>query len=185
MRVISGSLKGRTLFAPKGRGIRPTSDQVKETLFNMIGPRIVHALFLDLFAGTGNVGIEALSRDAEQVVFVEKNPLYVRILKRNLTGCTVESKSRVYCGDVNKIVKVLQKENWHFSMIFLDPPYRQTNLLRDILQLLVTLSLVAEEGLVIAEHTHTFAPPSAVGERLFLTKQRRMGDTTLTFYETK
>jgi 16S rRNA (guanine966-N2)-methyltransferase len=182
MRVISGSLRGRKLFAPKGQGLRPTSDQVKETLFNMIGPRIVRASVLDLFAGTGNVGIEAVSRGAEQVVLVEKNPTYMRVLRRNLAACGIESACRVYCGDANKIVSVLHKEQWCFDLIFLDPPYRQTNLLTDMLRQIIELALLAEGGLVIAEHTPTFAPPSGCGKRLTLMKQRRVSDTMLSFY---
>jgi 16S rRNA (guanine(966)-N(2))-methyltransferase RsmD len=183
MRVISGCLKGRALVAPKGRGVRPTSDQVKETLFNIIGSRIEQATFLDLFAGTGNVGIEALSRGAERAVFVEKHPAHVQILKRNLAACAIESKSVVYCGDANKIIRVLRKECWQFQVLFLDPPYRQTRMLRDLLSQLTEMACVAKTGLIITEHIHTFEPPSHPGGSFSLTKQRRIGNTTLSFYE--
>jgi len=182
MRVISGSLKGHTLFAPKGKRIRPTSDHVKETLFNMIGPRVVRAFFLDVFAGTGSIGIEALSRDAAEVLFVEKAPAHVRVLKRNLTVCAVESGCQVYCADANRILKVLQKEGRCFDIVFLDPPYRQTNMLKDMLQRLTSMSLVSEAGLIVAEHAHTFVPPSVLEGGFFLTKHRQIGDTTLSFY---
>lgn len=182
MRVISGSLKGHTLFAPKGRRLRPTSDQLKETLFNMIGAHVVQATFLDVFAGTGSIGIEALSRDAKWGVFIEKESACIRILKRNLAACALESRSRVYCGDANKILNILQKENWCFTLVFLDPPYRQTNMLTDILQRLVSMTLVAETSLIVAEHAHTFAPPPALAKGFFLTKHRQIGNTTLSFY---
>lgn len=183
MRVISGRLKGHALFAPRGRGVRPTSDQVKETLFNMIGSRIEQATFLDLFAGTGNVGIEALSRGAERVVFVEKHPAHVRMLKRNLTACAIESASVVYCGDANKILRVLNKEHWQFQVVFLDPPYRQTRMLGDLLSRLAETAYIAETGLIVTEHIHTFTPPSHPGGSFSLTKRRRIGNTILSFYE--
>jgi 16S rRNA (guanine(966)-N(2))-methyltransferase RsmD len=182
VRVISGSLKGHTLFVPKGHKIRPTSDHVKESLFNMIGPEIPHTTFLDLFAGTGNIGIEALSRDAKQVIFVEKSPVYVRVLRRNLAACAVESRSIVYCRDANKILRVLQKAAWRFDVIFLDPPYHQTNMLRDILEKIADLSIVSETGMIVAEHAHTFTPQSNVGGKLVLTRNHRIGDTRLSFY---
>ena len=182
MRVISGSLRGHTLFAPKGQGLRPTSDLAKETLFNMIGRQVGQATVLDLFAGTGNIGIEALSREADQVVFVEKEPAYVRFLKRNLTACALESRSRVYCGDANKIITVLHKEGWRFQIVFLDPPYRQTNMLSDLLRRVVELALLAETALLIAEHAHAFTPPATLSAGISLTKQRRVGDTMLSFY---
>jgi 16S rRNA (guanine(966)-N(2))-methyltransferase RsmD len=183
MRVVSGHLKGRALVAPKGRGVRPTSDQVKETLFNMIGARIEQATFLDLFAGTGNVGIEALSRGAARVVFVEKHPAYVQTLKRNLAACAIESESVIYCGDANKILRVLRRDGWQFQVLFLDPPYRQTRMLCDLLSRLTETTCVAETGLMIAEHRHAFSPPSHPGGSFSLTKQRRIGNTALSFYE--
>lgn len=183
MRVISGRLRGRNLFAPKGHNIRPTSDQVKESLFNIIGSRVLHATFLDLFAGTGNIGIEALSRHAARVVFVEKSPEHVRVIKRNLAVCQLESESRVYCGDANNMLRVLQKAAWTFDIIFVDPPYRQTNMLRDILTHIVERSLLADTGLLVVEHANTFIPQPNIGETLFLSKNRRIGDTTLSFYQ--
>ncbi len=182
MRVISGRLKGRTLFAPKGHKVRPTSDRVKETLFNMVGQDIPHSKFLDIFAGTGNIGIEALSRDAEQVVFIEKQPAYIQVLKRNLADCGVEDKSVVYCNDANNVLPLLKKALWRFDVIFLDPPYRQTKMLHDVLEKVVELSLVSETGIVVVEHACTFTPESIIFRKLELTKSRRIGDTTLSFY---
>lgn len=182
MRVISGRFKSRALLAPKSRTLRPTSDQVKEALFNMLGQRVVAATVLDLFAGIGNVGIEALSRGAEHVIFVEKNPSHVRFLKRNLSACALKTESIVYCGDANKILRVLHKNLRRFDIIFLDPPYRQTKMLCDIIQHIINLALVAETGLIVVEHAHSFVPPSNPGGRFSLTKLRRIGDTALSFY---
>ncbi len=182
MRIISGSLKGQILLVPKGRALRPTSDQVKEACFNIIAQEVAVCKFLDLFAGTGNIGIEALSRNAGQSVFVEKHPAHVRILKRNLAACRLEDRSVVYCGDANKIAPVLKKAARRFDIIFLDPPYRQTRMLEDILKKIVELALIAETGVVVVEHAHTFTPGAKILDTLELSKSRRIGDTTLSFY---
>jgi 16S rRNA (guanine966-N2)-methyltransferase len=183
MRVISGQFKGKTLFAPKGQAIRPTADVVKETLFNMLGPQIQAATVLDVFAGTGNVGIEALSRGAAHAVFIEKHPGHVRVLRRNLDACSLTSDAAiVYHGDANKIVPLLHKDGWRFQFVYLDPPYRQTNLLCDMLQRLLDLSLVVDDGVIVVEHAHTFPLPEHPNPRFSLTKHRRVGDTMLSFY---
>ena len=183
MRIISGSLRGRSLNAPKGQGVRPTSDQVKESLFNIIGPRTTQAAVLDLFAGTGNLGIEALSRDAERAVFVEKVPTHFQVLQRNLAHCGVEEKSDAYCGDANKLLRMLQRKYGQFDIIFLDPPYRHTKMLRDVLSHIVKRKILVENGLLIAEHSQTFTPPADVENSLFLEKTRRFGDTCISFYQ--
>ncbi len=183
MRIISGRLKGRPVAAPKGRSLRPTSDLVKETLFNMIGPQVQDALMLDLFAGTGNVGIEALSRGAAQAVFVEKEKRHVLCLSENIRECKIRQQSTVYHGDANKALLSFHKQQMRFDLAFLDPPYRQTNMLSDILGRMLKLSLMAASGLLVVEHTHTFTPPTEPGYGFSLTKYRCIGDTTLSFYQ--
>jgi 16S rRNA (guanine(966)-N(2))-methyltransferase RsmD len=175
-------LRGYTLAVPRGYTLRPTSDQVKESLFNMIAEEIPHATFLDVFAGTGNIGIEALSRGAEQVIFVEKSPRHTRILRQNIAACALQTQSLVYCGDANKILQLLRKKTRKFDIIFLDPPYRQTNMLQDILENIVDYALLCKTGLLVVEHGSTFTPSANIREKLFLTKNRRIGDTTLSFY---
>lgn len=182
MRVISGKAKGHRLFAPKGRTLRPTSDLVKETLFNIIATVIPGARVLDAFAGTGNIGIEALSRGADRVVFIEKSPAHVRLLRRNLAHCRLESQSQVYCGDVNKILRTVRKTVCQFDLIYLDPPYRQTKMLQDILRVLIEYSLIVETGMIIAEHAHPFPPPTAGGGDWELSDRRNIGETALSFY---
>lgn len=182
VRVIGGSLKGRTLFAPKGETLRPTADPVKECLFNILGAEIVGAKVLDLFAGTGSIGIEALSRGAQQVVFVEKHPAHLQALTRNLAACRLDAQVEVYGSDANKILRLLQKRAWRFEVIFLDPPYRQTNMLHDVLNAILELELLADAGVVVVEHAQTFLPPAAVQGKLFRARSRRVGDTVLSFY---
>ena len=183
VRIISGTLRGRSLNAPKGQGVRPTSDQVKESLFNIIGPKIVQATVLDLFAGTGNLGIEAISRAAARVVFVEKVLTHFQVLKRNLSDCGVEAKSDAYCGDANTMLRVLQRKYGQFDVIFLDPPYRHTKMLREVIAQIVRRELLAEDGLLIVEHAQTFTPPTEAGDLLRLEKTRRFGDTCISFYQ--
>jgi len=182
VRVISGTLRGRNLRAPKGQNLRPTSDQVKETLFNMIGGDIREAVCLDLFAGTGNVGIEALSRHAAHVVFVEKAPEHFRVLKENLATCGVEANATVFCGDANILLRKLQKSGMTFDVIYLDPPYRQTNMLFDMLGRIADMAMLNADGQVIVEHASAHEMPPLIHDALELTKSRRVGDTTLSFY---
>jgi 16S rRNA (guanine966-N2)-methyltransferase len=183
MRIISGRLKGRSLASPRGQTLRPTADQVKETLFNMIGPQVREARVLDLFAGTGNLGLEALSRGAAQVVFVEKAKPHLACLTNNIALCHAHDQSRVYRGDANHALTSFHAQQMQFDLAFLDPPYRQTNLLTDMLRRMITLALMAEAGLIVVEHAHTFRPPTELDDGFSLTKSRRIGDTALSFYQ--
>ncbi len=183
MRIISGRLKGRPLVSPKGRSLRPTSDMVKETLFNMLDLRIQDAVVLDLFAGTGNVGIEAVSRGAAQAVFVEKEKRHVLCLTNNLLRCKIQKQCTVYHGDANKALTGIHKQQQRIDFAFLDPPYRQTRMLIDILGRMLKFPIMAESGLIVVEHAHTFTPPTEPGGGFSLTKHRRIGDTTLSFYQ--
>ncbi|GAK50973.1 N6-adenine-specific methylase [Candidatus Moduliflexus flocculans] len=148
----------------------------------MIGGDIRGATCLDLFAGTGNVGIEALSRQAAHVVFIEKAPAHFRVLQENLTACGLNSNATVFCGDANILLKKLQKAGMTFDLIYLDPPYRQTNMLRDVLERIAEMGLLAPDGQVIVEHASAHEMPSAILDALELSKTRRVGDTTLSFY---
>ena len=121
MRIIAGELKGRRIDAPKWDGLRPTSDKLRETLFNVLAPRIVEARVLDAYAGTGAVGIEALSRGAAHVTFVEKDARAVRLIEGNLQRCGVEDRYAIIRAGLADTVKRLGAER--FDIIFLDPPY--------------------------------------------------------------
>lgn len=169
------------MFVPKGLSLRPTSDHVKETLFNIIAAEVPRSTVLDVFAGTGNIGIEALSRGAERAIFIEKSPAHVRVLRRNLALCGLESQSEIYCGDANKILLKFHKLGRKFDIIYLDPPYRQTNMLQDMFEQLFDYALIHETGLIIAEHAHTFTPRDMQAPWT-LSDRRCLGDTTLSFY---
>lgn len=142
MRVISGMAKGRHLYAPKGHSTRPTADRVKEALFSVLAPYIAGSRILDVFAGTGALGIEALSRGAEGAVFIEKNRMTCNILEKNLqiTGLNFD-KVKVFCADCLKIIPLLTQK---FDIVFLDPPYNRGYLKK-------TISLILGSGILEAE----------------------------------
>lgn len=181
MRVITGTARGRKLKAPKGMETRPTSDRIKEALFNIIGSRIIDIKFLDLYAGTGAIGIEAISRGAKKAVFVEKNPHAVKIIRDNLELTGLPSRAAVLANDANRAMEILQSEGYVFDIVFIDPPYRR-ELVKTSLEKLDLCKLIVPGGLVIAESSKTDVLPDEVGH-LKRFRQEKYGDTVLTFYQ--
>lgn len=149
MRVIAGSAKRLQLKTVPGFDTRPTTDRIKETLFNMIAPWIPGSSFLDLFAGSGGIGIEALSRGAKEAVFVEKNPKAVSCIKDNLTHTKLDDKASVITSDV---LSALNRLNGHkeFDYIFMDPPYDQL-LEKAVLEYLANSNLLYRDAVIIVE----------------------------------
>ncbi|MGY4689714.1 16S rRNA (guanine(966)-N(2))-methyltransferase RsmD [Salibacterium sp. K-3] len=180
MRVVSGKYKGKALKAVNGMKTRPTSDKVKEALFQLIGPYFEGGTVLDLYAGTGNLGIEALSRGVEQADFVDKHPQAVRVIKQNLHTTGVEEDTNVYRNDAGRALTVLQKKGRSFDYIFMDPPYADD----PIPVLLETISdglLLHENGTVVCEHHASAVLPVRAG-RLEHKTVRKYGDTSITIY---
>jgi 16S rRNA (guanine966-N2)-methyltransferase len=175
IRVIAGSLKGRRLATPDWTGLRPTSDRLRETLFNILAPRIASARVLDGYAGTGAVGIEALSRGAAHVTFVEQDPRAQRLIEENLRRCGVADRYAIIRAG---LAGAATKLGVSFDIVFLDPPYGATNL-ADALD--SGSSLVAEGGLLVIEHATRDPAPSATAA---LTRGREVtqGDSALAFY---
>jgi len=183
MRVISGKAKGRKLKYPKlakSRRIRPLTDQAREALFNILGADIAGGLFLDLFAGTGAVGIEALSRGAEIAIFVERDRKVVGAIRENLELTGFTDRAEVYSLDVLKAVKVLDRKGSRFDFIYLGAPYGSPDLVK-ALELIAASGLVAENGVVIAERRakHEIAESYGALDRV---RDSRYGDTVLSFY---
>ena len=139
MRIISGTLKGRRLATPKGDTLRPTSDRVKESMFNILGKKVEGKVVLDLFAGSGNLGIEALSRGARKVIFVEKSGEAFRLIQRNLLACKMEDRSEILLKDVNQAIHRLGEKEESFDLILMDPPYEK-GLVQETLKKLKKLS---------------------------------------------
>jgi 16S rRNA (guanine966-N2)-methyltransferase len=178
MRVITGKYRGRILTGPKHQGLRPTAERVKEALFNIIGARIGAADFLDLFAGTGAIGIEALSRGANSVVFVDANPASVKLLHNNLRFVRSEDNFRVIRAEAAKALQLLAREQKRFDLIFLDPPF-EAGLLEQSLQTIFARDLLKSTGLLIAEHACKFTFTATFpGAR----DTRRYGDISLTLF---
>ena len=152
MRVISGNLKGRRLFALKGQKLRPTSDRVKEAIFNILQDQIRGREVLDLFAGTGALGIEALSRGAKSTVFVEESTRSLSALRRNIEECRLKERAEVLGREARAAIKILEARGDSFELIFLDPPYGK-GLARRALEALARSSIVTSGTLVVAEHS--------------------------------
>ncbi len=169
MRVRAGRLKGRELLYPKS-GLRPTKDVTRQAIFNILGPRVRGVRVCDLYAGGGALGIEALSRGAAEVVFVEQSAAVLRFLRNNVKGLEV---ARVVRGDVLKVLGRLRKDG-AFDVVLSDPPYRR-GLVDATLTRLVELDVVAPGSLYVVEH-HRSEPPT-VPDGWVLERQGRYGDS--------
>ena len=188
MRVIAGSARGRRLFSPskqKRNLIRPTSDRAREALFNIIASHINGALILDLFAGTGALGLEALSRGAASAVFVDYHHEAVSLINKNIAACSFQAHSMVLKRDLAGDLSFLRQycPGQGFSIVFLDPPYRKDLGLK-ILVRLGRAGLVADSGLVIVEEDAACQLPVEVGS-LSLYDQRCYGETGFWLYHLK
>jgi len=186
MRIIAGQYRSRQLKSLKNLKIRPTSDMLRETLFNILGPHVEGARFLDLFAGTGAIGIEAISRRAAHVVFVENHRSTAKLITENLALLEITAGARVIACDALAAIGTLESANSGsdaapFDFIFLDPPYANERDYHAVLQALEKSPLLNESSMVIAEHRKTFALPTPIG-RLQQFRTLKQGDAALTFY---
>lgn len=179
MRVAAGEAKGRRLRVPRGVAARPTQDRVREAIFNALGARVVDAEVLDLFAGVGTLGIEALSRGARRAVFVELDARTAAALRANLDAAGLRARAEVWRQDALRAVRRLEERGDRFHLVFLDPPYR-SGWLRKALARLATSSVLREDGLVVAESARGEAVEAA---GLRVVWQRTYGDTAVTFLE--
>ncbi len=180
MRIVAGSAKGRRIQAPKGTNVRPTTDRVREALFSSLTPRLKHAAVLDLFAGTGALGLESLSRGARLAVFVEHNRNTARILLQNIEICKMMPTSTVIIQEAMAALRRLSKQAAVFDLLFLDPPY-QGPMLEKCLAYLGTSSLLAQGALIVAEHPED-KPPNLPRDLQIVTT-KRYGKTILSFIE--
>jgi 16S rRNA (guanine966-N2)-methyltransferase len=187
MRVIAGTLRRRTLEAPPGMATRPTSDRLRETLFNVLAPRIQGARFLDLYAGSGAVGIEAASRGAERVVLVERAATALKVLRANLENLGLRGGVRVEALSVAAFLKKVRPESagFVFDIVFMDPPYEADNEYALALSLLGGESsrLLSQDAVVIAEHRRRENLDERYGV-LERTRVLEQGDAGLSFYRT-
>jgi len=177
MRIISGTSKGRKLATPKDLSLRPTSGRVKESIFNILRGRIEGRAVLDLFAGTGNLGIEALSRGAKKVIFVEKEKHAIRLIQRNLGQFGLMERSEVLPIDASLAIGILKQRGNIFDLIFMDPPYDQ-GLIERTLMKLNSHPIHHKDSVLVIEH-HRRELLSAAISGWDLIRQRQMGETVI------
>jgi len=185
LRVIAGQYRSRPLHSLPGLDVRPTADRLRETLFNVLTAGNPAALegsaWADLYAGTGAIGIEALSRGAASVLFVESARPSVQLIQENLKSLQIGTGFEVVQGDVGKVLRRWQDQSATFDVIFLDPPYRMESEYRDTLEFLGQSTLLKPTTTVIAEHAKQFDPMGEVGA-LRRYRKLKQGDAALSFY---
>ena len=179
-RILGGAGKGRRLESPRGLATRPTASRVRQTLFDILASRIPGSRFLDAFAGSGGVGLEALSRGAARVVFVERAAEAAAVLKRNVARLGAAARAEVHRQDALLALAAFADAGRRFDLVYLDPPY-QGGLYEAVLEQVGRSGLLDEEGRLVAEHFHKHALPERIGglERIRVV---RVGDHRLSFY---
>jgi len=179
MRIISGTSRGRRLAAHRGPAIRPTSSRVKGSIFNSLGDDVAGKLVLDLFAGTGNLGLEALSRGAKRVFFVEKDAHALRLIEKNLSTCGMQMSAEIFTTDANRAIGIFHQRGESFDLILMDPPYRQ-GMVRETLRELETEPIYHEGSILVVQHDRREPLPD-ITQGWCVIRQRRMGDTVISF----
>lgn len=182
MRVISGIAKNRKLKAPPGQNTRPITDMIKEALFNVIGPKVIDSSFLDLFAGSGSVGIEAISRGAKQVIFIDSSYEAIKVIKYNLEHCGLYEKAQVYKNDVFKALDILKKRNLIFDIIYVDPPFTNPKIFDQVMLSLDSKhTLLAPNGVIIIRTQRNKSLPDHY-DNLVKNKLSTYGESVLHYY---
>ncbi|QZY57110.1 16S rRNA (guanine(966)-N(2))-methyltransferase RsmD [Crassaminicella profunda] len=180
MRVIAGISKGMRLKSPKGLETRPTTDRVKESIFSMINPYIIDSVVLDLFSGTGSLGIEALSRGAEKAYFVDCNKNSIKVIKENIAYTRLEEKSTVLFCDAHRAIKELALGTNKIDIIFMDPPYLKGLIIPSI-DAIEKEEILNKEGIILVEHDLKDSLPEYIG-KFMKRKEKKYGNTLITIY---
>ncbi|EUJ41750.1 16S rRNA (guanine(966)-N(2))-methyltransferase RsmD [Brochothrix campestris] len=181
MRVVAGTVRNHQLKAVPGDKTRPTTDKIKESMFNIIGPYFDGGKALDLFAGSGGLGIEALSRGIDETVFVDQAAPAIKIITENVAKCHLEKQAVIKKGEALRTIDQLAQSGDTFKLIFLDPPYR-FHQMEALLNKIETLKLVSEQSIIVVEHEKTYELPDVIGG-FSRFKQALYGITSLSFYE--
>jgi len=185
MRVIAGKYRSRPLRSLRGMDIRPTSDRLRETLFNVLSAgnseALVNTVWLDLYAGTGAIGIEALSRGAKEVLFIENSPAAADTIRKNLRSLELDHGFKIVQESLPAAFRHLEKQSFTADVVFMDPPYRMNDAYTSVLRSLAESSLIWAMSVVIAEHEKKFDPGDEFGA---LRRFRRLdqGSAALSFY---
>ena len=180
MKVISGILKGRNIEGYNIEGTRPTMDRVKESLFSTIQNNVKDSVVLDLFAGSGQIGIEAISNGANICYFIDNNKEVIKILNKNISNLNIKSSSRVILSDWKKSLNDFANQNIKFDLIYVDPPYNY-DVYEKILEKVSTLNLLNENGLIILEHSNLKLKDSY--NNLTLYKAKKYGNKSINIYK--
>jgi 16S rRNA (guanine(966)-N(2))-methyltransferase RsmD len=182
LKITGGIYKGKFLKFPKN--IRVTSSKVREGLFNILNEKLFQAQFLEIFAGSGVVGIEALSRGVEKVIFIEKNRNVAKIIKENLKITNLKEKAEIIIADAIEGLKFLKNRKEKFDIVFLDPPYKKENLLISTLKFISSIDIFRKNCIIIIEHYKKIFLEEKIG---ILEKKKvyEYGDTLLSFYTVK
>ena len=179
MRVIAGSLRGKKLAPIRGVDIRPTADRIRESIFNIISGHVDQASVLDLFAGTGALGIEALSRGARRALFVDRHREAIATIKKNLHACRLENRARVIRWDIESNLDCIRPSESLFDIVFMDPPYHKT-LILSALKNIRPPGILSPNCLIVIEHSIQESLPAAL-PGFKLNDQRRYGKTLVSF----
>lgn len=180
MRVISGSARGKKLMTPTSEAIRPTTDRIKESLFNIISPYIRDSVFIDIFSGSGAIGIEALSRGADLAYFIDKDPKSIKLIKKNLEITRLIEKGKVLNMEAEGAIKLLKDKSITADIIFMDPPYH-LQIIPNLIKAISDSKLLSKDGLIIAEHEKNVVPEEHIGDYSIF-DQRKYGITLMTYY---
>jgi len=179
LRIISGELKGRKLFSPKGIKIRPTADRIRESIFNIISAYVPGSVVLDLFAGTGALGIEALSRGAYFAIFSDTDNDAISIIEKNISTCRLQTRSKIIRADIIKNKIAAGREFSGVNLVFMDPPYNK-NMIKPALINISASQFLQKNALIVIEHAVTETIPESVAEYK-ISDQRRYGKTLVSF----
>lgn len=182
MRIITGKIKGMNLFSPKNMDIRPTSDRVKESVFNILGHSFQQTLILDLFSGSGNLGLEAWSRGADCVHFVDSSSQSLQLLKRNVEKAKAQAFIKTHKSDATKVIKKLYEQKLFFDYIFCDPPYNKGHV-QDILNNIDKYDILKDTGTIIVEHNKEELIDLSMLYKLELLRIEKYGDTIVSFFK--
>ena len=183
MRIITGKARGLKLTTPKNMDVRPTSDRVKESLFNIIGTKIVGTHVLDLFAGTGNLGLEAWSRGAAKIVFIDESQASLQLVRSNIAKAKAEKETTVIKGNAVKVIADLAARGERFDFIFCDPPYNK-GLPAQIIEQVAKYDIVAPGGYLVVEHSqHEILPELPL--KLEIIRSEKYGETLISFLRCK
>ncbi len=180
MRIIAGEKRGAKLFAPEDKFIRPTTDRVKESLFGILQFVIADTNVMDLCCGSGNLGLEALSRGAESATFIDIDEKSIELLNKNIDKLGYQEKSAVIKSDSRQALKELSLKQKQFDYILFDPPYNDLTLYKDIIEYVLQNKLLTKDGALIVEHGAKYIKDPVIEERMY--DMRKYGSTYISFY---